>query len=377
MTRPIGLYLHVPFCRQRCDFCAFYLEVYREKTAASFIEALKQEIHLYAEQRLLEGRVLQSVYFGGGTPTAVGSTRLVDLLDHVRNHFSWAHDCEITVEAHPASMNPSDYQLLRQAGVTRLSLGAESMLDEELIRLGRPGLVEDTVRAVMDAKRAGFSNINLDVMYGLPGQTLASWRNTLDYCLALGPAHLSCYALTVEEGTALAKQIELQRCPAPDESLQVEMDALAEEQLSQAGYERYEVSNYAKAGFACRHNLLYWTGGDYLGVGPSAQSLVNHTRFGNVADLGAYQSALAAGRSPIEERTDLTEAERLRDTVLFGFRLLQGIPTERLYRHGKNYGYEATIDTLQADGLIEETAGRVKLTRQGLLHADRVAERLY
>ncbi len=377
MSRPVGLYLHIPFCKQRCDFCAFYLEIYRAETATAFIEALKQELRRYSEDGLLDYRPLGSVYFGGGTPTAVGTTTLADLLSDIRACFSLTGDCEITVEAHPATMRQADYETLRQAGVTRLSLGAESMQDDELLRLGRPGLVEQTVRAVALARRAGFTNINLDLMYGLPGQTLDSWHRTLEHCLELAPAHLSCYALTVETGTVLAHTIELGHCPAPDEAIQVAMDESAQELLEAAGYERYEISNYAVGGAVCRHNLLYWTDGDYLGLGPSAQSFVGGSRFGNLPDLTTYLSAIGDGRLPVHERIDLTEEERLRDAVLFGFRLLRGIPVDRLHQHGRNYGYLSTIEQLRADGLIEEAEGRTKLTRQGLMQADGVVEKLY
>ncbi len=377
MTRPIGLYLHIPFCKQRCDFCAFYLEVHRAGTEGPFLSALKREMELYAEQGLLRDRPLVSVYFGGGTPSAIGCDALLEILEQVRTSFQLADDCEITVEAHPATMKAPDYARLRLAGVTRLSLGAESMRDDELARLGRPGLVRETIEAVAAAKQAGFANINLDLMYGLPGQTLASWRATIERCLELSPAHLACYALTVEEGTVLAKLIRTNRCPAPDESLQVEMHQTAQGLLEAAGYERYEISNYAVAGAACRHNLLYWTDGDYLGLGPSAQSLVEGTRFGNRADLAAYQSTLAAGRLPVEECDRLTQEERLRDSVLFGFRLLAGVPADRLHRHASNFGHQETVRALESDGLIETSADRVRLTSRGQLLADTVSERLY
>jgi oxygen-independent coproporphyrinogen-3 oxidase len=374
---PLGIYLHIPFCRQRCDFCAFYLEIHREGRAETFLQSLIHEVGLSTQQYVAPGRPIQSVYFGGGTPTVLAATQLIAILSEIRTHLALASDCEITVEAHPSTISEQDLAQLRQAGVTRMSFGAESMEDGDLTRIGRPGAVSETVTAVTQARAAGFTNINLDVMYGLPGQSLESWQRTLAHCLALAPTHLSCYALTVEEDTRLASNIQRRRSPAPDEGLQIEMDEAAQRMLGDAGYERYEVSNYAKPEYACRHNLLYWTNGEYLGLGPSAQSYLDGTRFGNVADLAAYDTSLAANRLPIEDRTRLSEEEQLRDAVIFGLRLIRGIPTDRLLQHAANYGHTAITTQLLAQQLIEEEGERSRLSARGLLQADTIAGQLY
>ena len=374
---PLGLYLHIPFCRQRCDFCAFYLEIHREGRAETFVQSLIHEIGLSAQQQVAPGRPIQSVYFGGGTPTALVSTQLIAILSEIRTHLAFASNCEITVEAHPATISEQDLVQLLQAGVTRMSFGAESMEDGDLARIGRPGAVSETVTAVTQSRAAGFTNINLDVMYGLPGQSLESWQQTLAHCLALAPTHLSAYALTVEENTRLASSIQRQRSPAPDEGLQIEMDEAAQRMLDNAGYERYEVSNYAKPKYACRHNLLYWTNGEYLGLGPSAQSYLDGTRFGNVADLAAYNTSLAENRLPIEDCTRLSEEEQLRDAVIFGLRLIRGIPSHHLHQHAANYGHAAITAQLLAQQLIEEDGERSRLSARGLLQADTIAGQLY
>jgi oxygen-independent coproporphyrinogen III oxidase len=374
---PFGLYLHIPFCRQRCDFCAFYLEIHREGRAETFVQSLIHEIGLSALQHVAAGRPVQSVYFGGGTPTVLASTQLIAILSEIRTHLALASDCEITVEAHPSTVSEQDFVQLLQAGVTRMSFGAESMEDSDLTRIGRPGAVRETVVAVAQARAAGFTNINLDLMYGLPSQSLESWQRTLAHCLTLAPTHLSCYALTVEEDTRLASNIQRRRSPAPDEGLQIEMDEAAQRMLGDAGYARYELSNYAKPQHACRHNLLYWTNGDYLGLGPSAQSYLGGTRFGNVADLAAYDASLAANRLPIEDRTRLSEEEQLRDAVIFGLRLIQGIPTHRLHQHAANYGHTAITAQLLAQQLIEEDGECSRLSARGRLLADTIAEQLY
>jgi oxygen-independent coproporphyrinogen III oxidase len=374
---PLGLYLHIPFCRQRCDFCAFYLEIYHEGRAETFVRSLMQEIGLSAQQYVTASRPIQSVYFGGGTPTVLAAAQLTAILSEVRAHFTLTSNCEVTVEAHPSTVSERDLMQLYQAGVNRISFGAESMEDTDLIRIGRPGTVHETVRAVDQARIAGFTNINLDLMYGLPGQDLESWQRTLSHCLALEPTHLSAYALTVEEGTRLDSNIRRLRSPEPDEDIQIEMDEAAQQMLVNAGYERYEVSNYAKPGYTCRHNLLYWTNGEYLGLGPSAQSYLSGTRFGNIADLAAYNASLTSNLFPIEDCTKLSEKEQLRDAVIFGLRLIRGIPSPHLHQHAENYGHATITAQLLAQRLIEEDGNRSRLSARGLLQADTIAEQLY
>jgi oxygen-independent coproporphyrinogen III oxidase len=377
MPSPLGLYVHIPFCKQRCDFCAFYLEIHREGRAETFVRSLVHEIRLSTQQHGIAGRPIQSVYLGGGTPTVLAATQLLAILSEIRTHLTLASDCEIIVEAHPSTISAQYLSQLFQAGMTRMSFGAESMDDGDLTRIGRPGAVHHTIVAVAQARAAGFTNINLDVMYGLPNQSLKSWQRTLVQCLTLEPTHLSCYALTVEGDTKLASNIQRGRSPAPDEGLQIEMDEAAQEILGDAGYERYEVSNYAKPGYACRHNLLYWTNGEYLGLGPSAQSYLDGTRFGNIADLAAYETSLAKHRLPIEDRTKLSEREQLRDAVIFGLRLIRGIPTFHLHQHAENYGLTAVTAQLLAHQLIEENGEHSRLSAQGRLQADTIAGQLY
>ncbi|MCX5723857.1 MAG: radical SAM family heme chaperone HemW [Nitrospirae bacterium] len=377
ITPLLGLYLHIPFCRQRCDFCSFYLEIHREGRAETFVRSLIHEIGLSAQHHVTPDRLIQSVYLGGGTPTVLATTQLTAILSEIRSQLTLAADCEITVEAHPSTISEQDLAQLYQAGITRMSFGAESMEDGDLTRIGRPGAVHETVIAMNQARTAGFTNINLDLMYGLPSQSLDSWQRSLTHCIELQPAHLSCYALTVEQETKLASNIQRHRSPALDEGLQIEMDEAAQRILGDAGYERYEVSNYAKPGYACRHNLLYWTNGEYLGFGPSAQSYLGGTRFGNVADLTAYDATLAAHNLPTEDRTTLSKEEQLRDAVIFGLRLIRGIPSQHLHQHAANYGHEAITAQLLAQQLIEEDEGRSRLSAKGRLQADTIAGQLY
>jgi len=372
--RDIGLYLHVPLCRQRCHFCAFYLEIATPARIEAFLSALERELRLYDQQGLLGRRALLSIYFGGGTPTVLPSQQLVALLAKIRSTFSVTPDVEITIEAHPATVTLDDLKILADAGFNRLSLGAESMAPQDFIAIGRPGTVTETSQSVENARTAGFSNISLDLMFGLPGQSLASWTATVQSLLALNPTHISCYALTIEDHTKLAQDIAKGLVSPPDETLQNEMEEAAATVLESAGFTRYEISNYARPGYACRHNLLYWTDGDYLGLGPSAQSYVAGNRFGNIANLDAYAGQLQNNHLPVTDRRILTNEEQQRDALIFGLRLLKGVPNNLA---GEAPGQRETLTQLTASGLIVQENDRIRLTPLGRRFADSVAADLF
>jgi oxygen-independent coproporphyrinogen-3 oxidase len=367
-----GLYLHIPFCHQRCHFCAFYLEIHRARAADAFLSSLLAEMRLYGERRYFEGKPLDSIYFGGGTPTTLEPQQLITLLSRAIDVFGLAHDAEVTVEAHPESVTCDGLSQLRDAGFTRISFGAESMDQQELRRVGRPGSVLSTIEMVAAARKAGFADINLDLMYGLPGQTLETWAASLRSAMTLVPTHLSCYALTIEEGTQLRTAIQGGAVPAPDEFLQNEMDDLAEEMLCGAGYHRYEISNYSQPGFASRHNCLHWTGGQYLGLGPSAQSYVEGRRFGNVSNLAEYNQALCNGALPVLDSDQLTASDEIGERIVFGLRLTDGISLAET-RALSCPELIRKVDDLIADDLLERRGEWVRLTPRGRRYADSVA----
>ena len=369
----VGLYVHIPFCRRRCHFCAFYLEIAQSDRMALFHSALVQEISLHRRQGTLDGRTLQSIYFGGGTPTSFSADQLTALLALIRT--TWPTDvaAEITVEAHPSSVTPRDLKILADAGFNRISFGAESMADKDFGAIGRFGRVQDTETAVQAARCAGFRNINLDLMYGLPGQSLQDWIRTLESLMALTPSHISCYALTIEDDTRLARDIARGVVLPPDEILQIDMGSATERFLAEAGFARYEISNYAQPGYECRHNLLYWTGGEYLGLGPSAQSYLHGIRFGNIADLEGYAADLNDARLPITDRTILSASDRERDALVFGLRLLRGVPRESITAAERDH----QIDELVSKGLLDADHDRIRLTSLGRRYADTVAEQLF
>ena len=367
-----GLYLHIPFCHQRCHFCAFYLEIHHARAGEEFVTSLLTELGVYGKSGVLGANPLDSIYFGGGTPTTLSSDQLATILATATTTFGLSPNAEVTIEAHPESVTRDSLTHLRQSGFNRLSFGAESMDQTELNRVGRPGSPGSTITTMAVAREAGFTNINLDLMYGLPGQTLESWATSLRHTIELDPNHLSCYALTIEEGTSLKTAIQRGLVPAPDEELQNRMEDLAEEILSRAGYERYEISNYCRPGFASRHNRLHWTGGHYLGIGPSAQSYLGGRRFGNVSDLRAYNVALKDGRLPVSESDRLTQADESCERLVFGLRLIDGIS---LSQTGALSFLELTqgVDKLLAEELLERQGDVVRLTTRGRRYADTVA----
>lgn len=372
----LGLYIHVPFCRSRCHFCAFYLQIYREDRAQDYLTALFREIHLHAELRTLSGHRLDTVYFGGGTPTTLEPSALCEILSCVQANFGVQPDAEITVEAHPDTVTVDGLAQLIQAGFNRISFGIQSLDEGELAGMGRVSLPDKTYTAVASARGAGFTNISLDLIFGLAGQTLERWQSTVAQALTLNPTHLSCYALTVEEGTRLIVDIRRGDRANPEDALQNAMEDEAVKQLTVAGFTRYEISNYCRPGYACRHNTLYWEGGEYLGLGPSAQSYVGGARFGNVQDLKPYQDMLTRGCLPIVEREELDPERRHREALIFGLRLVEGIPVESVRTPKLDAHCEAKIAQLLNEGWLEETGGQIKLTAAGRRFADSIAVEL-
>ncbi|MGH2618973.1 MAG: coproporphyrinogen-III oxidase family protein, partial [Anaerolineales bacterium] len=281
-----------------------------------------------------------------------------------------------TLEAHPDTVTGEELERLAEAGFNRISFGLESMDNEELRRIGRSPDRRKIHVAVRQAREAGFVNLNVDLIYGLPGQSLDSWRSTLDQALALDPTHVSCYALTVEERTRLHVDLVRGTANEPAPVLQNAMEDEAEDRLARAGYARYEISNYCRPGYACRHNLRYWMNEDYLGLGPSAQSYVNGRRFGNVEDLALYHDALASGRLPILEDEQLNPERQRREALVFGLRLTDGIDMTTLGAGPRPADVEGTLDHLIDRGLLEAVAGRIRLTAVGRRFADSVAVEL-
>lgn len=348
-----GLYLHIPFCAKKCAYCDFASYAGREDAWQPVIEKMKEEM------RAARGMRFGTVFFGGGTPTLLPAEMLTELLDEARDCFDIDKDAEITVEGNPGTFDKDKLTKLRQAGVNRLSIGAQASQDALLKTLGRIHRWADVESAVYAAREADFTNLNLDLMYGLPDQTPAMFRETLTRALALSPEHLSMYSLILEEGTPICALSD--KLPAEDALSEMADDALW--MAEDAGLVHYEISNYAKPGFESRHNLGYWLREEYLGIGCAAHSLVRNARWGNARTLEGYL------RGEREESLMVSEEEARFERLMLGLRLIEGIEwgERALFEQ-----YEMKMKSLRLRGLLEYDDTRVWLTRRGLDLQNRV-----
>ncbi|MFG6502247.1 radical SAM family heme chaperone HemW [Microbacterium sp. P05] len=376
---PFGVYVHVPFCRVRCGYCDFNTYTAGELRGArqdQYADTVLHEIALARTvlERAGARRPAETVFFGGGTPTLLPAGDLARMLQGVRDHLGVSDAAEVTVEANPDTVTPAVVRELAAAGVTRLSIGMQSAQPHVLAVLDRTHDPANVAGAVAAARDAGLA-VSLDLIYGTPGESLDDWRISLETAIALGPDHLSAYALIVEEGTKLARQIRRGEVPTPDDDLEADMYELADDLLQAAGFGWYEVSNWAREPrFRSRHNLAYWRGTDWWGFGPGAHSHVAGLRWWNVKHPAAYGQRLAAAESPAAARERPDAAARHLETVLLRSRISEGLEVSELLGEGRH-----AVAGLIADGLIEggsAVRGRVVLTRRGRLLADRVVRTL-
>jgi len=379
--RTLSVYLHVPFCATRCGYCDFNTYTAGELGAAaspqSWLDAALAEIDLAAKVLAASGstRQVSTVFVGGGTPSLVGAGPLTGLLDAVRDRIGLAPDAEVTTEANPESTDPRLLADLRAAGFTRLSLGLQSTSPAVLKVLDRTHTPGRALQVVRWARRAGFEHVNLDLIYGTPGETDDEFVASLRVAADSGADHISAYSLIVETGTRLARQIRSGALPMTDDDVLADRYLLAEHELTGAGLRWYEVSNWATDDAArCRHNLAYWTGGDWWGIGPGAHSHVGGVRWWNVKHPAAYAGAIAAGRSPGHAREVLDPWQRRLEDILLRLRLSEGLPAELLTDAGRAHARNAVDQgLLQPERLA---GGKAVLTVTGRLLADGLALRL-
>jgi len=375
-THPFGLYVHVPFCRVRCGYCDFNTYTAEElgpgASRATYAESAIAEIRL---ARRVLGDVdlpVSTIFLGGGTPTLLPPADLAAVLAAAAAEFGLAPDVEVTTEANPDSVTRWDLEELRQSGYTRISLGMQSAVPHVLATLDR---THDPLRvpaAVAWARSAGFEQVSLDLIYGTPGESLLDWETSLDAALECAPDHVSAYALIVEDGTALARAVRRGEVPAPDDDDLADKYLLADERLAAAGMQWYEVSNWARDDAArCRHNLLYWTGADWWGIGPGAHSHVGGVRWWNVKHPAAYAERMAGGLSPAHARETLTAEDRRVERVLLEIRLASGLDRAVLDDTGRK-----AVPDLAGRSLLVEAGEALVLTREGRLLADAVVRAL-
>lgn len=376
---PFGIYVHVPFCATRCGYCDFNTytagELGTSASPQSWLEALRGELSAAAASfdALPSAQPpVSTIFVGGGTPSLLGGDGLADVLDAVRANFTVASDAEVTTESNPESTAPQFFEQLRAAGYTRISLGMQSAATHVLRILDRTHTPGRPVAAAREARAAGFDHINLDLIYGTPGESDADLDASLDAVLSAGVDHVSAYSLIVEDGTAMARKVRRGELPAPDEDVLASRYERIDARLSAAGLTWYEVSNWAATDSArCQHNIGYWDGGDWLGAGPGAHSHVGGVRWWNVKHPGRYAERVAQGGLPASGWEALTAEERYTERVMLGVRLRSGMPLGELDADGRAAG-----DRVIADGLAVRDADRLILTDRGRLLADGVVRTL-
>ncbi len=358
------LYIHIPFCLQICPYCSFYKDLAGPGKADPLVAAVVREAELFGS-----GCAPRTVFVGGGTPTALSVSQLERLLAGLQEHLDFSAVEEFTIEMNPATVTKRKAELLRGFGVNRVSMGVQSWDPDLLKVLGRVHDAEQVRRSFAVLRAVGFDNLNLDLIYGVPGQTLVQWEDSIRHTAELGPEHISAYCLTYEEDTEY-----FERMTRGEFREDVESDAgffeRGVEMLSAAGYGQYEISNYARPGRECRHNLAYWQGADYLGLGPSAWSTLGERRWQNVPDTADYVRAVQAGVRPLRNEEILPVATREAEKIAFGLRMNAGIDPSRLAaRHD-------FVTGLREEGLLEDHGPRVRLTARGRLLADEIAAEL-
>jgi len=382
----LALYLHIPFCTSKCGYCDFNSYEGLEHVVPDYTPALIREMELWAPAA--KNFRVDTIFFGGGTPSLTSIDDMRKLADSLREQYDISPDVEWTLEANPTELTREHLEGLRGLGVNRLSMGVQSMHPDELELLEREHTPERVAQAVQDARAAGFENMNLDLIFGLIGHSLERWQSTLEQVLAFEPEHLSCYALTVEPGTALYYRVQKGLLDEPDPDVAADQYDWTRARLAEAGYGQYEISNWAKPGKACRHNLVYWRAEPYLGMGAGAHSFFIGRRMANVDSPTRYVEAVnesyeerqasSGGRAELRQVAggEVPDAETLRaDAMILGLRLLEGVPIEEFEARFDISIDEAFHEALvrhEGLGLIERADGRIRLTERGLLLANEV-----
>lgn len=372
---PAGIYIHIPFCATRCHYCNFATGGYESELARRYTEAARAEIERAEVSKKPEMRRADTIYFGGGTPTTLTIEQISDLIETCRQTFDAAPDSEITAEANPGSVSQNYLEELRAAGVNRLSFGVQSFDDGELQMIGRTHSAEEAREAVRMARDAGFANVSIDLIAGLPEQKMETWRRNLEEAFALEPDHLSVYLLELYKDAPLLHRINRGELRAIDDELTIEMYFALVDEAERRGFEHYEISNWARPGFESRHNLKYWTGAPYWAFGVSAAGYDGQTRWSNTRNIHEYLAKIESGQSPVAEVVELNEDDRQSENLFLRLRLKDGVD---LREHQSRFGintmerYREEIERLREAGLIEFDENRLKISRAGTVLANEV-----
>jgi putative oxygen-independent coproporphyrinogen III oxidase len=371
---PAGIYIHIPFCRSRCSYCDFATGLYENELAERYVQALLSDIQIAQNVDYLHP--VDTIYFGGGTPSMLAPTQMDRILSSLHEHFTIDAAAEITMEMNPGSVTPGSLRDFRRLGINRASFGAQTFDDKELARLGRSHTSADTLKTFEDLRQSGFDNVSLDLIAGLPGQTLSRWQQNVELAARLQPEHLSFYLLEVHSGTPLAEHIRRGLQPEPDDDLAAVMYEWMLERATPSGYEHYEISNLCLPGFSSRHNTKYWSGAAYYGFGCSAHSYDGRQRrWSNQRDVARYVETIEGGMSPIVEEQELSEREIRAEAVFLGMRLMRGVNAAEyraLFGVDLRDEHREDLGRFSDAGLIEFAGDVVRLTRAGALMSNEV-----
>jgi oxygen-independent coproporphyrinogen-3 oxidase len=366
-SESLSVYVHFPFCKRKCTYCDFASYEGMEHRIPTYMEALKKEI--IEKSAEFEKRKIYTVYFGGGTPTYPDSGWIQKIMNLLKESFDCSFCEESTLEANPGTVTPESLKKYKEAGFNRLSIGLQSANDRELEKAGRIHRYRDFLESYKYARNAGFTNINVDLIFGFPWQSYQDWKNSVDTLVSLNPEHISCYDLILEEGTPLFNQIQKGEYVMISDSLNREMYYYVCDTLKKNGYRQYEISNFAKPGFESKHNTVYWKTLDYIGFGAGAYSFVNGIRYGNTDDIEEYIGRIKKDGNAVIQREALSFEDRMNEYAMLGFRMTDGIDMEEFFsKFGVRFSeyYNEKILMLTKEGFIEIQDKKVRLSRKGL-----------
>ena len=366
-SNTLGLYLHIPFCIRKCNYCDFLSGPCSEKQMDAYCHALCREIALWGKDVKVKNKEVDTIFIGGGTPSLLSVSEISYIIQDIYRYFSVADDVEFSMECNPGTMSKDKLSAYAELGVNRLSIGMQSAVQRELEELGRIHTYGEFVTGYEMARSMGFDNINIDVMSAIPGQTIESYESTLKSVLKLEPQHISSYSLIIEEGTPFYEKYK--ECPPVDEDTDRAMYEMTEELLSDKGYRRYEISNYSQKGYSCKHNLKYWQRKEYLGLGLGASSFLEEQRFCNVGSHERYQKTVQRGKKPIEEIEPVSRTQAMAEFMYLGLRCMEGIlmnEFERCFGVPLMNVYGEVIDRYVSQGYMVRTGDYLALTNQGI-----------
>ncbi len=368
-----GLYIHVPFCSSKCNYCDFNSYSGKINLAESYFKSMKKEIELYKAE--VKDYLIDTIFIGGGTPSVVNDRYIYEILENCRTEYSISDNCEISIESNPGTLSIEKLKTYKNAGVNRISIGLQAYQDKLLKYLGRCHSNKDFTESVENAKKSEFENINADVIFGIPGQTLDDWKETLGYLVSLGINHISAYSLKIEEGTKFGSMEEEGKLIQVEDELDREMYHYAVDFLNENGFKQYEISNFAREGYECKHNLTYWKCTDYLGLGAGAHSCLKGTRFSNKEAIEGYIELLKCGEKPVYEKFTLDITDKMSEYMFLGLRLTYGVTGKEFFERFNQdmfKKYKDIFAKLESKRLIEIIGDTVRLTRLGFDLANQV-----